>query len=417
MPAKQRLMKDGINRHAINRIKAALSQIIPEFNATTFEKTARKDLDTLEMRARVIHVINALHTSLNIPYPEIAQALHQLPTVWDFGDPDDRLQGFAAWPLIDYISVHGLAHPQESLSVLETLTPLFTAEFALRPFYLQHYDLTYQTVLSWLAHPNHHVRRLASEGSRPRLPWGTHLKRFIEDPQPLIPILDKLMDDPSRYVQKSVANSLNDISKDHPELVIELGSQWLGLKSNQHHCHNKNPAFNPNNRTKNNTRSATNAAINSSIDHKGGDRAWIIKHASRTLVKAGHLDAITMLGYTRNPKCLISDFKLDNHSVSIGDHLNFSFTLISKSREAQKIIIDYAIHFMRANGKANPKVFKLKSFSLNGSESHNLAKSHTFKAVTTRKYYPGTHTIEIFLNGTSILKENFDLLKKLAKKH
>jgi len=363
------LMKNGLGPKAIDRIAGAFSQVHPEFNQVHFSTQALKDIEALELKERVEHIIKALAASLPNDYHNQLQYFKQLKTVWDYGDPQDPLASFAAWPITDYIAKYGLEHPLESLETLKYLTSLFSAEFAIRPFILKYPDLCQTSFSQWINDKDEHVRRLVSEGTRPRLPWGIRLHPFIESPKDNLPWLNVLYKDSSLYVRRSVANHLNDIAKDHPDLVADICEQWL----------------NPN--CKNTT--------------------WVIKHAARTLIKEGHPKAMKLQGYTENPSVVLSDLALSDKKVALGDTLSFAFNIHSKSKSAQKLVVDFAIHFMKANGNLKRKVFKLKSFELAGNDNAQLKKQFSFKPITTRKYYSGDHQLEIFVNGTSHQKVPF----------
>lgn len=364
------LMKDGLGDAAVKRIGNSLAQIIPHFNAQAFHQDAMHGLEPLELKARVKHLIVVLHRHYNLPFEMLSKYLQNLPAVWDRGSVVDNKAGFAVWPVIDYVAVYGLQHPVAALQTLEKLTPLFTAEFAIRPFMQHHYDITYQQLLRWCDHSNEHVRRLASEGSRPRLPWGTQLPRFIKDPAPLAPLLEKLRLDESLYVRRSVANNLNDISKDNPDWLIALCERWAMLSHER-----------------------TN---------------WIIKHALRSLVKAGDARVFPLLGYDVKPSIRLSDIVLDKHQVTMGDSISFSCELIA-GEVAQKVVVDYKIYFRRANGKLTAKVFKLKNLILEKNTRLTLVKKHSFKIIASRRYYAGEHELAIHVNGKEITRTNFYL--------
>lgn len=367
---KSPLMKDGLGVHAVKRIAKSVALVVPGFNAKAFQKDAERGLDELELKARVHHLIAVLHRHYDLPFKKLSKYLQDLPDVWDRGSAVDNKAGFAAWPLIDYVAVHGLQHPKEALQTLEKLTPMFSAEFAIRPFIQQHTDITYATLLQWCEHPSEHVRRLASEGSRPRLPWGMRLPQFIQNPEPLACILEQLKADESLYVRRSVANNLNDISKDNPEWMINLCESWL-IDSNAH-------------------------------------TEWIVKHALRSLVKAGDARVFPLLGYAANASVVVSAIQLDKKKIQVGDSINFSCTITGGNR-AQNLVVDYAIYFMKANGKLAPKVFKLKNIALACNESLTLNKSHSFKWITTRRYYAGAHQLAIQINGKEVAHTDFYL--------
>lgn len=364
------LMKDGLGANAIKRIAKSVALVVPGFNATAFQKDAERGLDGLELKARVQHLIEVLHRHYDLPFKKLSKYLQDLPEVWDKGSASDSKAGFAAWPLIDYVAAHGLQHPKEALQTLEKLTPMFTAEFAVRPFIQQHTDLTYAKLLEWCEHPSEHVRRLASEGSRPRLPWGMRLPQFIDNPEPLVGILEKLKADESLYVRRSVANSLNDISKDNPEWMINLCESWLADA------------------------------------HEHTD--WIVKHALRSLVKAGDARVFPLLGYAAKPKVTVSEIRLDKKRITVGDSINFSCT-ITGGKMAQNLVVDYVVYFAKANGKLAPKVFKLKNILLAENEAITITKNHSFKPITTRRYYAGDHQLALQINGKEVACVDFYL--------
>ncbi|OOZ39314.1 hypothetical protein BOW53_12205 [Solemya pervernicosa gill symbiont] len=368
---KQREMKSGLERPAIERIALALSTVEPHFPVDTFTDDALTGLSDLELKARVHHLIEVLHRHLPDHYQDVAKLLERVPSVWDHGTEGDPLGGFAAWPLIDYVGVHGLNHPEISLSLLRQLTPLFSAEMAIRPFIEHHYKLTYRTLQNWCDDDNHHVRRLVSEGSRPRLPWAPQLPRFIADPNPVIALLERLKDDHSEYVRRSVANTLNDISKDHPDTVIDTCRNWK-----------------------------TDASA---------ERNWIIRHATRSLVKAGHPGSFALLGHTVEPAFSTATLLVENTNIALGDSLSFRVEIESSSHDDQSLVIDYAIHFMKANGKLKPKVFKLKTVKLQPGERLIIERRHPIKPITTRRYYPGQHAVELLINGKRFNLVNFEL--------
>jgi len=365
---KSPLMKDGLGVHAVKRIAKSVALVVPGFNAKAFQKDAEHGLDELELKARVHHLIAVLHRHYDLPFKKLSKHLQDLPEVWDRGSAADNKAGFAAWPLIDYVAAHGLQHPKEALQTLEKLTPMFSAEFAVRPFIQQHTDVTYAKLLEWCEHPSEHVRRLASEGSRPRLPWGMRLPQFIDNPEPLVGILEKLKADESLYVRRSVANNLNDISKDNPEWMINLCEHWLADA------------------------------------HEHTD--WIVKHALRSLVKAGDVRVFPLLGYAAKPSVLASDIQLDKKKIVVGDSIGFSCT-ITGGKKVQNLVVDYAVYFMKANGKLAPKVFKLKNIALAANETIAITKNHSFKPITTRRYYAGVHQLAIQINGKEVARADF----------
>ena len=371
-------MKDGLGHNAVRRIASALSALADskrvdgfEFQPKTFIEHAVAPLEALELKQRVLHVIDTLHQFLPADFRQSARLLEALPEVWDRGQDNDPLRGFAAWPLIDYIGEHGLDHPEIALETLRRLTALFSAEFAIRPFILRHPSLCQTTFQQWAKDDCEHVRRLVSEGTRPRLPWGIQLKPYIKDPSDNITWLDTLKNDESLYVRRSVANHLNDISKDHPATVIDLCQSWLSSASEE--------------------------------------VKWVIKHATRTLVKAGHPEVFKLLGFTPEPRLKDAKLSARHPEIKLGEALEFDFDIVSDSDEEQSLVIDYAIHFLKANGKQNAKVFKWKKLKLAPHCQLTLSKAHKIKAITTRRYYSGIQRLEILINGRPVADTEFDL--------
>jgi len=369
--SEQKLMKDQLGEHAISQISQVLSICLTDFHQQQFIKQAMAGLYELELKQRVEHLIAVLADYLPVDFADAADVLLSMKRHWPNLSSVDSWGSFTAWPLIDYVAVYGLNQPEIALTVLKKLTPLFSAEFAIRPFIEQHFDVTYQHLLRWTTDADENVRRLASEGSRPRLPWGKRLTQFCGDPDPILPILDQLKDDASLYVRRSVANNLNDIAKDHPAKVIRLCQSW-------------------------------------SVD-ASAERQWLIRHALRSLVKSGHSEASVLLGYSNNPQLIIPIFQLNETRVMLGDTLKIEALLQSESVDTKKLVIDYRIHHVKANGSTTSKVFKWKNITLDGRQTISLKKRHSFKIITTRKYYAGTHVVDLLINGVSYATTEFEL--------
>jgi len=377
MGAKPRAFKHWLDPARIRQISAAIAEASPEFDADGFATAAQRGLAALELKARVRHVIDCLHASLPQPFDRAVAAL--LAAVRLDGQKrtgDDRwLRGFAAWPLIDYVGEHGVDHREVSLSALRELTCLFSAEFAIRPFLERYPDETLRELETWTKDASEHVRRLVSEGTRPLLPWGMRLGKFRDDPEPVIALLEQLKSDPAEYVRRSVANNLNDIAKDHPERVVEICRRWL--------------------------------------DDGDGDvnRQRLVKHGLRTLIKRGNADALALLGFGSDLAAKVSDVELSPRALAEGGAVELQFELSSTSTATQNVIIDYAVHFVKANGKRSPKVFKLKALRLGPGETVTVRKKHSMKTVTTRVHYPGTHAIELLINGKPSGRAEFELVE------
>tara|TARA_R110002049_G_scaffold31896_4_gene107135 strand:+ start:1705 stop:2826 length:1122 start_codon:yes stop_codon:yes gene_type:complete len=369
--SEQKLMKDMLGKQAISEISQALAMCLTDFPQQQFIKQALAGLEYLELKQRVDHLITVLADYLPADFSEAAEVLISVKYHWKTQSQAEETESFAAWPLIDYVAVYGLNHPETALNVLKNLTSLFSAEFAIRAFIVKHFDITYLHLLRWASDTDEHVRRLASEGCRPRLPWGKRLTQFCDNPVPIVPILELLKDDASLYVRRSVANNLNDIAKDHPTMVIDLCQSWF---------------------------------INASVE-----RQWLIRHALRSLVKSGCPEAFVLLGYSSKPQISLAVFKLIETKVMLGENLEITVLLKSESMETQKVVIDYRIHHVKANDSSTSKVFKWKNISLHGNQTIELKKLHPFKIITTRKYYAGIHKVELLINGVSYASAEFEL--------
>ena len=223
---------------------------------------------------------------------------------------------------------------------------------------------------AWAKHENEHVRRLASEGCRPALPWAQALPSFKKDPTPVLPILEELKNDPSEWVRRSVANNLNDISKTHPELVVKIAKKWYGQ--------------------------------NELLD-------WVVKHGCRTLLKKGNRDALALFGYSDVTSVDMSNFAFEKTSISIGDDLTFSFSIHAKAQT--KVRLEYAVDYVKAKGKRSRKIFKISEITLKENEKKDYIRKHSFADVSVRKHYPGTHSIALIINGVECESLDFELLK------
>ncbi|HEY0817806.1 MAG TPA: DNA alkylation repair protein [Rhizobacter sp.] len=350
------------------------------FDARRFRSLALSGLEMLEMKARAQHLCSALEKTLPADFDSAAAvmegALASMDPIDDAtldsptGARDDGLAGWAVWPLTEYVARRGQADPPRALQALHAMTQRFTAEWAIRPFILAEPALSFDTLGRWSTDASAHVRRLVSEGSRPRLPWGMVLKPLVDDPSPTLPLLRTLMDDASPYVRRSVANHLNDIAKDHPYLI----ESWL-----QEHLPSATP-----------------------------QRLALLRHASRTLVKKGHAGVLKAFGVGdafRGSATLA----LSARRVRVGDSLQLTLVLQSTARKPQRLAIDYAVHHVKASGATSPKVFKGWGIELAAGEERALRKQHSLKPITTRTYYAGTHRLEVLVNGTSVAEASFDL--------
>ena len=369
--------KNLINGETVRQARRHLSRAWPGFDGARFERLASAGLETLELKARVLHLSAALEATLPTPFADAATVIEaslasMQAAVGD--DPprpaDDGLASWIVWAVGDYVARCGLADPRRALATLHALTQRSTAEFAIRPFIERHPDLSFATLAAWTRDPSPHVRRLASEGSRPRLPWGVQLKGLIADPSPTLPLLLVLQDDPSAYVRRSVANHLNDIAKDHPDLLAD----WLERQ----------------------------------LVDASAERRSLLKHASRTLIKKGDTRVLKAWGLGQRFKGSV-ELKLAPRKLGVGDTLTITASLQSSSTRRQRLMIDYAVHHVKANGATTPKVFKGWVLELAPHETRVLRKSHSLRPITTRRYHPGRHAVDIRVNGQALAERHFEL--------
>jgi 3-methyladenine DNA glycosylase AlkC len=356
-------LKELFNEESVGALSAAIHREYPALEVEAFVTDVFDDgWEARELKQRMRHITTVLGHSLPTDYRAALDVLRRAMPALDG-------YGFVKMVFPDYVEVFGLDDWEASMLALEAFTQEASAEFAIRPFIVRYQDRTMAQMLAWSEHEHPEVRRLASEGCRPRLPWGIALPDLKADPTPILPILEKLKQDESESVRRSVANNLNDISKDNPEMVIETLRHWQ-LKGSK-------------------------------------EIQWITNHALRTLIKAGDANALELLGYARDPAIMVSNVRVEPKSVPIGGKLALSFDVESLSDQPQKLMIDYVVYYVKASGKLSPKVWKLAKRTLGPREVLQVRKTHSFAKVTTRRYYPGEHAIEPQINGKQYGQASF----------
>ena len=376
--------KNFINVPLVQAAAAQLQRVSPGFDAPRFARLASAGLDTLELKARAMHLCTALEATLpgdfcaaaDLIEAALAPAGAEADTA--MGTPQalqQGLRGWVLWPVGEYIARHGQADPVRALQALHALTQRFTAEFAIRPFIVQHPGLVWPTLQRWCSDGSPHVRRLVSEGSRPRLPWGLQLKGLVHDPSPTLPLLHALQDDESDYVRRSVANHLNDIAKDHPAVV----ARWL-------HTH---------------------------LPDAPPTRRALLRHASRTLIKHGDPAVLHAWGLGT---ALVgqASLTLSAGHVVLGSSVTLRLQLQSTSRKPQPLAVDYVVHHVKANGSTSPKVFKGWKLVLPPHGHTDLIKRHPVRPITTRRYHAGEHRVVVQANGQVVAEATFVLLLPTA---
>lgn len=358
-------IKNCFNKTFIQSLATDIQSHYPEFDTKKFNKAVlNKDWEQKELKQRMRHITISLHEHLPDNYKKAIAILKKTSR---------QSSGFEAMVFPDFVEAYGLNHYNESIKALTLFTQHSSSEFAIRPFIIKYKTRTMQQMNKWASSNNQHVRRLASEGCRPRLPWAMALPEFKQNPKPVIKILTRLRNDNSEYVRRSVANNLNDISKDHPELILKIARQWLGRNT---------------------------------------ETDWLVKHACRTLLKKGHPEVLSLFGHKKPDHIIISQLK-NTKKIPIGDDLLFSFSINSKKKPLGKLRIEYAIDFTLANNKLSRKVFKITEGNYE-TTCKNINKKHSFRLITTRKYYPGQHKLTIIINGQAFCQNQFTLKPQVS---
>jgi 3-methyladenine DNA glycosylase AlkC len=341
----------------------AFAKADKNFHPDKFVKEVTKGLPELSLNQRMRNTAEVLHKHLPYNYKKQVELCRKvIPNVQ---------RGYVSLVFPDFVGLYGKEDFDTSLDALKYFTSFGSSEFAIREFLKKDFKRTIKVMEKWAEDKDHHVRRLASEGSRPRLPWSFKLDEVIKNPQATTVILEKLKADTELYVKKSVANHLNDISKDNPEKMLAMVKSWD--KSNPH-------------------------------------TAWIVKHASRSLIKKGNADSLSVFDFEKNVKVRIENFKLHKNKLKLGDTLSFEFDIVSEKKTPQKLVVDYVIHYVKKGGGLSPKVFKLKELALQPGKTERLKKSQVLKDFTTRKHYAGKHVVEVQVNGKVMAGREFVLI-------
>lgn len=368
--------KNAFNPKLVSALAQHITRQYGDFNEAAFCETIIQNLEQQELKARSQAITDQLDALLPQDYETfsgiVSGILHPNDSITLTEDNIDEhgIRGWAIMPVADLVTKRSLPHHfHKGMQLLCALTSRFSSEFAIRAFIQSEQSAALQMMLEWAKSDNEHVRRLASEGCRPRLPWEIQLKSLIADPTPLKPILIALVNDESEYVRRSVANNLNDIAKDHPDFVIRFIEQLL-----------------------------PGASI---------AQTKLCRHGARTLLKKGNAKALALFGFDSFKGNL--QFSLDKQEVLLGEQINMSVNINSGIEKAQNIILDYVVWHVKANGNRTPKVFKWRSFELASFTALTINKKHAIKPVTTRKYYPGEHRIQIQVNGKVFAEQAFTL--------
>ena len=359
-------LKDWYNQAFYDKLSDAFEKHYSSFNRKKFLALIfDEQWKNRELKERMHHTAVVINQILNGTYADKIAILNHVAPYCD--------DGFLGILFPDFVQSFGLEEENKAISIkaLEHFTKYSSSEFAVRPFIIKYTNEMMEKMTEWAKHENHHVRRLASEGCRPRLPWAMSLPAFKKDPSLILPILEVLKNDTSEYVRRSVANNLNDISKDHPDLVLKIAKSWLG-------------------------------------ESKEVD--WVVKHACRTLLKQGNSQAMTLFGFATPNDIQITNLQIEDNSIKIGNHSYFSFTVTNSTNSSTKLRLEYGIYYMKSNGKQNRKVFKISEKEYKANASETIRKKQHFKNLTTRKHYTGEHKLSIIVNGVEKETIKFQLI-------
>ncbi|MFC5699729.1 DNA alkylation repair protein [Cohnella faecalis] len=356
-------LKEMYRETFLREFAAKVRAVYPVFDTDGFvEATLGDGWDELELKGRIRRITESLGGKLPLEYGKALDVLEAIA---------DNCRGFPYLFFPDFVERYGLEHWERSVDALAAFTPMSSSEFAVRPFIRRDEGRMLATMMEWASHPDEHVRRLASEGCRPRLPWADALPAFKRDPSPILPILERLRADSSEYVRRSVANNLNDISKDHPELVAKLAERWLG----------------------------SDAATD-----------WIVRHACRGLIRAAHPAVMALFGMRPQPGVRVEEWTVSPDSVPVGGSVDVRYALAMPPGEPIKLRLELAVYYPRANGRLYRKLFKLsEKVVLGGSRAYG-SRRHSFADLSTRRHYPGVHKVALLLNGEQAAEAVVELL-------
>jgi len=346
-------------RESIKAFGDLVSQVFSDFDKKRFLHLILNDeWESKEFKERMRHTTICLHELLPEKYEA---ALNILVGIAPF------VKGAEGIVLPDFVELYGMDNWDISLPALRIFTKYSSSEFAIRPFIKENSERAMACMSQWAEDEDEKVRRFASEGCRPRLPWAMALPQFKKDPSPVLKVLKKLKDDESEFVRRSVANNLNDISKDHPDLVLDVCENWYG---------------------------------------RSGRTDWIVKHACRTMLKAGRERALLLFGYLDPSNMSIDQLKLDKNTIVIGEVLRFSFDVNISEEKASKVRLEYGIDFVKASGKRSRKIFKITENTYK-TGIHSFTKKQSFADMSTRKHHEGEHRVAIIVNGVEKAKAEF----------
>lgn len=356
----------------LKKVSEQFAATEPSFDKKRFLKDVlNKDWEQMELKQRMKHIARVLQTLLHHNYKKDIETL--IAVIHSIQKSTQPNAGLEHMFFSEYVELFGLEEYDVSMKAIEEITQFISCEYTVRPFIIKYPAKTMAQMQKWSKHPHHYVRRLSSEGCRPRLPWSMALPVLKKDPALILPILERLKNDPSEFVRRSVANNLNDIAKDNPEIVVSLAVKWKGI---------------------------------------GKETDWIIKHGCRTLLKKAHAGTLDIFGLVSAADCEVSNLKLTPMKIQIGETLNFSFRLTIRDKNPLKLRLEYGIYYMKSNGKWSRKLFKITENVYSNTTEYTFKRNLSFKNLTTRKHYSGKHKLAIVVNGVEKQEHIFTVLEE-----
>jgi len=363
-------LKNVFSRPLVEGFAQTMQTVWPPFAQSAFAASVfDADWEQRELKQRMRHIAVCLGSALPPDYPQALEIVVRA-TEHLIAQHGEKMT-FEYCFLPDFVEVFGVEYPEKSIPALAAITRWCSAEFAVRPFLLRYPERMYPQMFAWSSHPSPMVRRLSSEGFRPRLPWGMGVPALKRDPSTVLPVLENLKNDPSETVRRSVANCLNDISKDHPDLALDIAGRWQGR-------------------------------------HPDTDR--VVRHGLRGLLKKGHAEALARFDFDRNVAGIVVENLEMPPTVPLGGELAFSFTVKNTAATSHRIRLEYGIDYLTGSGKVSPKVFKIKETVLAPEQTETIQKRQRFADLTTRKHYPGTHRLRVLVNGKALSERGFVVL-------
>lgn len=363
-------LKNLYSHSFLSVFSSQLSDVVPGLKTQKFlNDVFSADWPQLELKQRMRRIAAVLHSYLPGTYAEQVRAIISLIRKLRADGVKENSIEYMFLP--DFVEQFGLQEPGVSLDAMEEITQFTSCEFAIRPFLLRDQAGTMQRMLAWSRHADHKVRRFSSEGCRPRLPWAMAIPALKKDPSPILPLLENLRNDPSEFVRRSVANNLNDIAKDHPDVVLQIIREWKGVSA---------------------------------------ETDWILKHGSRTLLKKAHPAALSAFDLNTSFNCTVDQLVIQNETLRINDTLSFSFNLVHQEAKETRFRIECAIYYVKAKGQRSRKLFKITENSYASDRVYSFSRSQSFRNMTTRTHYPGRHKLAVVVNGAELAACEFELL-------